>query len=149
MNDITNRFINVYNLLLDTKKVNSASAFAKKIGVSSSLMTEILKGRSNVGLSLIQNTVLEYGVNLNYIILGIGSLFDENMYISKEPSLSNENIDCNECKLKNQIIESKNQTIEALQAANDAQKRQIELLENIVNENNRRVQTGGQKRKTS
>ena len=43
MKEITIRFIEVYNYLLDIKKVKNASDFAEKIGISNSLMNEIFK----------------------------------------------------------------------------------------------------------
>lgn len=60
MNDITERFIKVYESLLNQKKIKSPSDFAKEISVSTSMMNEILKSRSNVGIKVVQNTVKKY-----------------------------------------------------------------------------------------
>ncbi|MEM0542467.1 S24 family peptidase [Flavobacterium sp. j3] len=75
MKEITIRFIEVYNYLLDIKQVKNASDFAEKIGISNSLMNEILKGRSNVGIKPIQSTVKKfYGLSLDWIIKGEGKM---------------------------------------------------------------------------
>ncbi|MBY0487396.1 MAG: hypothetical protein K2P85_09465 [Flavobacteriaceae bacterium] len=89
MKEITIRFIEVYNFLLETKKADNASDFAKKIGISTSLMNEILKGRSNVGVKPIQSTVnYFFGLSLDYIIKGEGKMtkdFKFNETIDKYP----------------------------------------------------------------
>ena len=43
LNEITLRFIEVYEHLQKTKKVKNVSDFAEKIGISNSMMTEISK----------------------------------------------------------------------------------------------------------
>lgn len=78
MKEITIRFIDVYNHFLDIKKVKNASDFAEKIGISTSLMNEILKGRSNVGIKPIQSTVQYfYGISLEWLIKGEGKMIKE------------------------------------------------------------------------
>lgn len=74
MNDITKRFIELYNYLLEKKIVKNASDFSQNVGISSSLMNEILKGRSNVGIKPIQNTVLKYPyhISTDWLITGDG-----------------------------------------------------------------------------
>ncbi len=75
MKDITDRFIVVYNLLKNKGYISNPSEFAKKIGISTSMMNEILKGRSNAGIKVIQNIVKEYSfINTEYLILGIGDI---------------------------------------------------------------------------
>ncbi|MDO9255446.1 MAG: helix-turn-helix transcriptional regulator [Bacteroidales bacterium] len=70
MNDLTKRFIDVYNSLLVANKVANASDFAQKIGVSSSLITEILKERTNVGITPLQNAVIYFNLDANYLLSG-------------------------------------------------------------------------------
>lgn len=73
MDEITSRFLEAYKHLLSTKKVTDAKDFADKIGVSTSLMTEISKGRSNVGIKAIQNTVKLFGeIGSEWLITGKG-----------------------------------------------------------------------------
>jgi len=74
-NDLTIRFIEVYNYLLRTKKVSNVSDFAKKIGISNSMMTEINKYRSNVGIKAIQNTVNSFSiVDSEWLLTGRGKM---------------------------------------------------------------------------
>lgn len=71
MKDITSRFLEVYNYLLESKKITNASDFAKKIGISTSLMSEIGEGRSNAGLKTLQKTVIEFPeINTKWLITG-------------------------------------------------------------------------------
>jgi phage repressor protein C with HTH and peptisase S24 domain len=75
MEDITRRFINVYKHLVAEKKINSGKEFAKKVGISPSLLTEITKGRNEVGLKTIQNTVHCFKeINLSWLFDGIGDM---------------------------------------------------------------------------
>lgn len=70
MNDVTKRFIETYNSLVANSKVEDQKDFAFKIGVSTSMITEILKGRSNVGVSAIQNTVIKFEIDPYWLLTG-------------------------------------------------------------------------------
>jgi repressor LexA len=75
MNDITSRFLDIYNYLLNSKKTSSASDFAKKIEISTSLMSEILKKRTNAGINPIQKTVSEFPeINSEWLLTGKGEM---------------------------------------------------------------------------
>ncbi len=75
MKEVTNRFIDVYNYLMNNNYITNPSDFSKKVGISTSMMNEILKGRSNAGIKVIQNTVKEFDfINTEYIITGIGKI---------------------------------------------------------------------------
>lgn len=75
MKEVTNRFIDVYNYLMNNNFITNPSDFSKKIGISTSMMNEILKGRSNAGIKVIQNTVMEFNfINAEYLITGIGEI---------------------------------------------------------------------------
>lgn len=75
MKEVTNRFIDVYNYLMNNNYITNPSDFSKKVGISTSMMNEILKGRSNAGIKVIQNTVKEFDfINTEYIITGIGEI---------------------------------------------------------------------------
>ncbi|PIF33022.1 hypothetical protein CLU81_3592 [Flavobacterium sp. 9] len=74
MNDITIRFLEVYGHLSERGQVSSPSDFAKKINISTSLMTEILKGRSNAGINPVQNTVKVFEeINADWLLTGKGN----------------------------------------------------------------------------
>jgi phage repressor protein C with HTH and peptisase S24 domain len=75
MENITTRFINVYKHLELIKKVKSGKDFAAKIGISPQLLTEITKGRNEVGIKAIQNTLLNFDfINPNWLLNGIGEM---------------------------------------------------------------------------
>lgn len=69
------RFLELYEHLKSAKRIKSLSDLASRIEVSSSLMTEITKGRSNVGVKVLQNTVSSFPeVNLNWLLTGVGEM---------------------------------------------------------------------------
>jgi len=75
MTDVTNRFIEIYNYLLKEKIVDNKADFCRKIEISTSMFTEISKGRTNVGLNAVQKTVLQFPfVSAEYLLTGNGSL---------------------------------------------------------------------------
>ncbi len=74
MENISARFIECYKFLLSKSLVKNSVDFAKNIGISTSMMTEIAKGRSNVGLKAIQNTVIYYPVSAEWLIAGRGEM---------------------------------------------------------------------------
>lgn len=75
MNDVTSRFLGFYKHLLSVKAVSSASDFAKNIDISTSLMNEITKGRSNVGVSALQNTVSKFKeLSSEWLMTGEGDM---------------------------------------------------------------------------
>ena len=60
--DISSRFIEVLNELLKRGSLPDKKTFALSVGCSTSMITEISKGRSNVGVSVLQNTVQNYSI---------------------------------------------------------------------------------------
>lgn len=74
VNDLSSRFIEVVQYLTKNRIVSGNKDFASKIGVSNSMITEIFKGRSNVGVSAIQNTVLLFSIDANWLLTGRGSM---------------------------------------------------------------------------
>jgi phage repressor protein C with HTH and peptisase S24 domain len=81
LNDITIRFLEVYDYLFASKKVNSYNDFAKKIGISSSLINEISKKRTNAGLMPIQNTVNNFTeISSEWLLTGKGKMLKSSLY---------------------------------------------------------------------
>lgn len=75
-NEITSRFLLIIKELIGEGRVSDGKDFANKIGVSPSSITEINKGRTNVGLSIIQKTVSIYpDISLEWLISGVGEIF--------------------------------------------------------------------------
>lgn len=97
MKEVTNRFIDAYNYLMNNNYITNPSDFSKKIGISTSMMNEILKGRSNAGIKVIQNTVMEFNfINAEYLITGIGEIVktkSEENVIKKNDDKNDDNFD--------------------------------------------------------
>jgi hypothetical protein len=77
MNDVTERFLEFYNALIERKIVKNAKEFTQKMGVSASLMTELTHERTNVGVNLIQNSVLSFDLNPLWLLSGTGCMFQK------------------------------------------------------------------------
>lgn len=74
LNKLSVRFLKVLEYLIEEKYVSDNKDFASKISVSASLITEISKGRSNVGLTAIQNTVLVFPIDSDWLLTGRGCM---------------------------------------------------------------------------
>lgn len=77
VNELSKRFLEVLDYLIKEKIVADNKDFAASILVSSSMITEISKGRSNVGLTAIQNAVLKFPINPDWLLTGRGSMLCE------------------------------------------------------------------------
>lgn len=73
-NDVSARFIEAFEALLNNNKVTDKRDFATKLGISASMVTEISKGRSSVGTSAIQNIVSSFNINADWLLTGRGSM---------------------------------------------------------------------------
>lgn len=83
MYDITDRFLLIYNDLMESGQVEGPSDFAKQIEISPQMMNEILKKRSKVGVKVIQNTVNRYPLySILWLIKGEGKM-KENFKIAE------------------------------------------------------------------
>lgn len=76
-NEISARFIKAFNTLLSMGQVSDKKDFASKLGISPSMVTEISKGRSSVGLTAIQNIVLLFNVSSEWLLTGEGDMLKE------------------------------------------------------------------------
>lgn len=110
MNSITIRFLNSYEYLKMMKKVQNPSSFAEKINVSTSLITEICKKRTNAGITPIQNLLDRFPeIDANWLLTGKGSM------LKSENSVSEENTNYKElAEARLEIIEMKNEKIKFL-----------------------------------
>lgn len=129
LNELSSRFLKVLKYLIEEHEVSDNKDFASKISVSTSMITEISKGRSNVGLSAIQNTVLRFPINSDWLLTGRGSMLrsdgatdTHNIPITDTSSDSNIHSDAVTLRLmdkldeKDNIIKEKETKIEQLQA---------------------------------
>ena len=82
MSDFSLRFIEAYNYLLENKYILGNKDFASKIGISTSMVTEVLKRRSNVGVTALQNIVSGFNIDGNWLLTGKGEMLkSEDAYI--------------------------------------------------------------------
>lgn len=81
MNELSTRFKQAYDYLLSSSLVAGNKDFATKIGVSTSMITEIFKGRSNVGTTALQNIVSVFDIDANWLLTGVGSMTVANQAI--------------------------------------------------------------------
>ena len=68
------RFSNTVSWLISNKKAQDKKEIAAILGISTSLMTEISKERSNVGVVPLQNIVIKYGISGDWLLTGEGSM---------------------------------------------------------------------------
>ncbi|SHF80412.1 hypothetical protein [Flavobacterium defluvii] len=79
MNDITTRFLDTYKYLLAEKIIENPKNFANELNVSTSLITEICKKRTNAGITPIQNLLKRYNeIDANWLLTGEGSMLKAN-----------------------------------------------------------------------
>ncbi|RXK81462.1 hypothetical protein [Filimonas effusa] len=118
MQDVTDRFLIFYNYLLDKKIIKNASDFTKKLGIASSVMTEINKRRTEVGLKVLQGTVREFAhlVNANWLLSGTGDMIPRKELASPDSFLLD-------------LCAEKDKTIAALEYTITVQSKLIEQLE--------------------
>ena len=94
INNITIRFLDTYKYLKNKKIVQTPKEFATEIGVSTSLITEICKKRTNAGLTPIQNLVIRFEeINSEWLLTGKGFMIkEENNIENLEDSTNYKNL---------------------------------------------------------
>ena len=80
--EVSFRFIEAFNALLEKGLVSDKRDFASKLGISASMITEISKGRSSVGTSAIQNIVAFFNIDANWLLIGQGEMFMDEAHTS-------------------------------------------------------------------
>ena len=76
-NEFRNRFVLLFELVENAGLVKSRADVAARLSYRPQAFNEILKGRTNVGLDLIQRFCIEFGANPEYLVLGTGAYFSE------------------------------------------------------------------------
>lgn len=96
---INSRVINAVGVLLNTHKELTQTAIAKMLGIKPSTLTEILKGRMNASVDLMELLASNYGVSATWLLVGTGEMFSnedkqkgEPAYYSPAVSGVNENL---------------------------------------------------------
>jgi transcriptional regulator with XRE-family HTH domain/phage repressor protein C with HTH and peptisase S24 domain len=74
MEELTQRFIDSYSYLKEGGLVKNDTDFATNLEVSRSMITEILKGRTNPGGKALQNIVRKYPIDGTWLLSGIGDM---------------------------------------------------------------------------
>jgi transcriptional regulator with XRE-family HTH domain len=84
--DINSRFLNTYNFLLNSRLVTNKADFAKKLGISNSMITDISKNRTKPGLSVLRNIVLNFPeINIEWLIAGEGEMLKKDVKSASTP----------------------------------------------------------------
>lgn len=128
MKDITIRFLSIYDHLKNTKTIKNPKEFALEIGVSTSLITEICKKRTDAGITPIQNLLKKFTyIDANWLLTGEGQMLK-----SSNTALEiNTNSNYKElAEAREEIIIMKNEKIAFLQ-------KEIVALETILNSKNK------------
>ena len=96
---INSRVINAVGVVLDSHKELTQTAISKMLGIKPSTLTEILKGRMNASVDLMELLASNYGVSATWLLVGTGEMFvnDEKQkgktaYYSPSVSGVNENM---------------------------------------------------------
>ena len=77
-NQITQRFIECHDFLKKSGKIKSSRQFALALGCMPQNLNEILKGRREVTVELLQKAVSIYHINPSYILAGNVTMFSKN-----------------------------------------------------------------------
>ena len=72
---INSRVINAVGVVLDSHKELTQTAIAKMLGIKPSTLTEILKGRMNASVDLMELLASNYGVSATWLLVGTGEMF--------------------------------------------------------------------------
>jgi len=138
--ELRSRFIFLFTMIEKKGLVKTRAEAANRLNYRPQAFNEILKGRTNVGVDLIQKFCIEFGANPEYIILGSGEYFKEknqNLNVksksggkvrgsrSKSGGKEVDASDCKRCNDKNMVIAAMEKTILA-------QENQIATLQEMV-----------------
>lgn len=74
INDVTVRFMQAVDYLIDNNQEKTRKSLAIAIDMSVSMMTEYTKGRSNVGVVPLQNIVSKYNISAHWLLTGEGNM---------------------------------------------------------------------------
>ena len=72
---INSRVINAVGVVLDSHKELTQTAIAKMLGIKPSTLTEILKGRMNASVDLMELLTSNFGVSATWLLVGAGEMF--------------------------------------------------------------------------
>ena len=87
-NIVTERYIHCIEKLKERNEIKSLRQFAISVDYHPQNMNDIMKGKRDVTIDLLKNTIEVYQINPSYIFSGIGSPFNEDG-IEQQPSVKN------------------------------------------------------------
>ncbi|SDC95010.1 helix-turn-helix transcriptional regulator [Williamwhitmania taraxaci] len=138
--EFRSRFVLLFELVENAGLVKSRADVAARLNYRPQAFNEILKGRTNVGLDLIQKFCIEFGASPEYLVLGSGLYFREkNQHLNPSGACSYTNLstaidavgvepaesECKQCVDKERIIS-------ALQKVITTQDSQVANLQEMV-----------------
>ena len=133
---INSRVINAVGVLLNTHKELTQTAIAKMLGIKPSTLTEILKGRMNASVDLMELLASNYGVSATWLLVGAGEMFSseekqkgKTAYYSPAVSGVHENV--------TEYTNSENPTLLSERVAH--LKKENEMLQTIIEEKERLI----------
>lgn len=90
-NSINNqRFIDVYFLLVNQKKVKNKTDFARKLGIHPQIIYDIFANKLRISSDILVKLEKEYLISKSYILFGEGDAFIESEISNEQPSILNE-----------------------------------------------------------
>ena len=87
-NIVTERYIHCIEKLKERNEIKSLRQFAISVDYHPQNMNDIMKGKRDVTIDLLKNTIEVYQINPSYIFSGIGSPFNEDG-IEQQSSVKN------------------------------------------------------------
>jgi hypothetical protein len=87
-NIVTERYIHCIEKLKERNEIKSIRQFAISVDYHPQNMNDIMKGKRDVTIDLLKNTIEVYQINPSYIFSGIGSPFNEDGIV-QQPSVKN------------------------------------------------------------
>lgn len=86
--DINDRFLKAYKKLKEEGEAPSQSDIARYLGKSPASITEIMKGRNNVGVDVLHYLFKDFNLSPDYIFFGKGDIKNERDKNESTPNLS-------------------------------------------------------------
>ena len=111
-------------LIISTLKMNPNS-FSNAIGVNSTIVHNIIKGRNAPSFEILHKIALSFDdINMNWLILEKGDMLDENgmfkHHITADPVHKDrsKSVICEKCQMKDELISSLKREVETLSRYN-------------------------------
>lgn len=126
--DINQRFIDAVEYIISEKIEQKKSIISKKLGISPSKFSEILKKRMSVGLETVAIFCDIYNISTDWLLMGKGTKTNSgsNNFLISDKKAFKENLNTNELQLLKKDLENAHATLEG-------QKDMIEVQKDLIN----------------